>query len=401
MLFRVLLASAAVLVGCQKTEEKKPDEQFKLSSNGHYDVLQNQSATLQYHTGLLQKPAALKGMGNAYITFTDAECDGLPVEFDLRTLGVVPDVKDQGQCGSCWSFSRTASLESALLGQGKTFNLSEQELVSNDKKSFGCGGGFLDEFAYQIKNGQGLEIDFPYTASDSQARSIPMAAKGVSFQYVGTPNRGPTDKELKCALVKYKTVPWITVSASNAWGAPPSSEKTAYNRCQNGQTNHAVGVVGYWTDKAGKTQFVMKNSWGKGWGDKGFMSLTLGCDAFGSEVAFIEVEKKPQPPTPTPTPPGPTPPGPTPTPTPPGPCTVPKAGLPAEVQVFAGKEVTLGVKSEAGVSYSWSMDGALLGSESFLSLAIAKDGVYKLTAKNACAVSESQVRLRVVLSAIK
>lgn len=252
---------------------------------------------LKYHTGLLKRPDSLIEPKKTFAALPD--CANLPESFDLRPLGLVPPVKDQGQCGSCWSFSKTASLESALLGQGKSLNLSEQELVSCDRDQYGCNGGLLADFSYQIGHGQSLETDFPYKAADVSCKSgLPVAAKGISFKYVGAQGRAPTEQELKCALYTYKTVPWITVGATDNWGSPPSSESVPYTRCSRSQTNHAVGVVGW-----NKNGFIMKNSWGPSWGDKGFMTLKLGCDSFGEEVAFIEVEKVPQPsPTVTPVP---------------------------------------------------------------------------------------------------
>lgn len=346
----------------------------------------------KYHTGLIKGSDLLKNLGDSHVRFTD--CGSLPDSFDLRPLGVVPDMRNQGQCGSCWAFSKTGSLESALLGQGIKHDLSMQELVSCDNQEAGCSGGTLDGFKYQINHGQSLASDYPYMSGNGDSgscRSKSVADRGISFQYVGTADRGPTEDELKCALVKYKTVPWITVGATNSWGNPPSSEHTAYTHCGSSQTNHAVGVVGYWKDADGKTQFIMKNSWGKGWGDKGYMSLPLGCNSFGEEVAFIEVAKKPDP-SPTPMPPGPTP-----SPTS-APCGTPKAKLPAEVQVFAGAEVMLGVKAEPAVTYTWTEGTTILGSEAMLMVIPVKDTVYKLTAKSACAVTESQVRVRIVMS---
>jgi len=238
----------------------------------------------------LKEPAEFKVFRD-YADLDLAEDADLPKSFDLRPLGLVEEVRDQGNCGSCWAFSKTGSLVSALLGKGIKLDLAPQHLVSCDQEQYGCGGGFLSDFGFQIHNGQGLEKDFPYTASDSRCRNVSPAAKGVSFKYIGSPERGPTDKELMYALVTYKTVPWITVGATNAWGNPPKSEMVAYSRCGRSQTNHAVGVVGYWTDANGKVNFIMKNSWGKSWGDKGYMSLPLGCNSFGEEAAFIEVEK--------------------------------------------------------------------------------------------------------------
>jgi len=383
----LLLALMAFSLSCQN--KKDPDDnqtppEAVLDESGPYPVVKS-AGGLQYHTGLLHGDPELKGLGDDHAVFTD--CGPLPDNFDLRTMGLVAPVKDQGNCGSCWSFSKTGSLESALLGQGKTLDLAEQELVSCDSSQWGCNGGLLSSFKYQINHGQTTESEFPYTARNGTCKDKPVAGKGISFQYVGTADRGPTEQELKCALFKYKTVPWITVGATNAWGNPPTSEKTPYTRCASAQTNHAVGVVGWWKDAAGKTQFIMKNSWGTGWGDKGYMSLPLGCNNFGEEVAFIEVEKPTPPPPPDPTPP---------------PCdSAPKIKLPAEVQVFAGVEVMIGVKPQTGVTYQWTLDGQVIGTESTLVMVPPKDAVYKLTGKNACAVTESQVRVRIVMSKVK
>lgn len=387
-----VLLSVLVLFGCAKKDDS---DQPAKPEGAPYAVIQGKNG-LKYHTGLLTQEKGSPKFGSSHVRFTD--CGALPASFDLRTLGLVPDVKDQGQCGSCWSFSKTGSLESALLGVGKALNLSEQEMVSCDAEQWGCEGGLLSDFRYQIKHGQSLESAFPYTSgntgSNGACKQAPVAAQGVSFQYVGSASRGPTEEELKCALYTSKTIPWITVGATNNWGNPPSSEKTAYTSCSRSQTNHAVGVVGWWTDSRGKTQFIMKNSWGKNWGDKGYMSLALGCDSFGEEVGFIEVAKPA--PTPTPVPPSPTPPGPSPTP---GPCAPSKLNLPAEVQSLGGVEIMIGVKAEPGVAYSWSVDGKVVGTESMLYVVPPKDGVYKLTATNACSVVESQVRVRLVFSA--
>lgn len=345
----------------------------------------------KYYTGLLHKALEYKGLGEVHMHLAD--CDNLPDSFDLRPLGLVSDIRDQGACGSCWSFSQTGSLESALRGQGSIKDLAEQELVSCDGANWGCDGGLLGGFSYQIDHGQGLESAFPYTSGrtgqNGACKAIPAVAQGVSFSYVGAPDRGPTEKELKCALVKNLTVPWITVGATNAWGNPPVSEHTAYNHCGSTQTNHAIGVVGYWKDASGKTQFIAKNSWGTSWGDKGYMSLPLGCNSFGEEVAFISVAHMPGP---TPTP------GPDPTPTP---CTPPAIKLPALIVALPGVEVSVGIKQKtAGWTYEWYADGVKIPNETepMIYVTPAKDTVYKLQASSSCGTAQSSVKVALLVN---
>ena len=145
-----------------------------LDATGPYPVIKMPNG-LQYHTGLLHLPneRELHTLGDAHVRYTD--CGTLPDNFDLRTLGLVGDVKDQGSCGSCWAFSMTNSLESAMLGsQNKKLNLSEQEIVSCDRSNYGCGGGNVNSFSYQTDHGQGLAVDYPYTASNGRCKSVPV-----------------------------------------------------------------------------------------------------------------------------------------------------------------------------------------------------------------------------------
>ncbi len=280
-----------LITACSK---KSVDEKLEPLPVGSYAVIEGENG-LKYHTGLLKIDRDEDEKEKVYMKLP--ACENLPESFDLRDLKLVPPIRNQGQCGSCWAFAMTGSLESALLGIGISLDLSEQELVSNDKSQYGCGGGNLNSFDYQINHGQGLEKDFPYTSGDTgrngKSKKIPMAAQGVSFAYVGGANRSPTEQELKCALFTYKIMPSITVGATNAWGSPPKDENVMYKHCSRAITNHMVGVTGWHKDvKSKKTAFHLKNSWGEKWGAKGYMSIPLGCDNFGEEVAFIQVEKK-------------------------------------------------------------------------------------------------------------
>jgi C1A family cysteine protease len=256
----------------------------------------------EYHTGLRQAKAALKGAKAVDFT-ADPACANLPDHFDLLT-DVTPTpvsaVRNQGQCGSCWSFSETGGFESWLRTTGKgDFNLSEQELVSNDSANYGCGGGNLS--SYQRVNGQGLEADFPYRAADVPRKTISPVAKAPAWEVVGG-SGAAKELGMKCAIFKYHTVPWITVGADNDWGSPPESDGATWSRCSRNQTNHAIGYTG-WKTVGGKTYFHAKNSWGTDWGQSGYAWIPLDCDGFGEEVAFLPATTTPVPPPPPPPPP--------------------------------------------------------------------------------------------------
>lgn len=321
-----------------------------------------------YHTGLLHKPKHLKGLGETHVKLAD--CENLPEEFDLRKLGTVTDIKDQGSCGSCWSFSKTASLESAILANGgKSMDLSEKELLTCDKNNYGCDGGLLNQKEYQVVHGQGLESDFPYTPSDGRCKIIPVASKATEFVMVGSSNRSPNLKEVKCALYKSHTVPWITVAAEGNWGQAPSTEDVMFRSCSRGQTNHAIGIVG-WKKINGKEGLIIRNSWGMGWGAKGYAVMPLGCDNLGEEVAYIMTDAMP--------------------------CKPPVFQLPALIEISANVEVMLGVKEQPGVEYEWTVDDKVVAKGAMAYFTPAADTVYKLVGKTSCGSTESSVKVKLV-----
>ena len=329
-----------------------------LCATAYGDVFQDTQGN-SYHTGLL--PKSQGNYGEAFVTLDD--CEGLPENFDLRELGVVPSVKNQGSCGSCWAFAKTSSLESAT---GNQLDLSEQQLVSCDRNNYGCNGGNLNNNEYQRVKGQGLEEAFPYVAKGVKCKPIETVARGSQFVYIGAPRRSPTVKELQCALYKSKTIPWMTVGANAGWTNVPKDPNFLYNECTDSWTNHAVGVVGWKTvDK--KVYFIMKNSWGTKWGAEGYLNMPLGCDNLGQEAAYIVGALE---------------------------CKPPQVMLPVEVISTVDKEGTLEVTQETDVTYEWFHDEKSVSTTNAYTFKVEKDGEIVLVAKNKCGTTTVRTKVR-------
>ena len=126
----------------------------------------------------------------------------LPVSVDWRAKGAVTPVKDQGQCGSCWTFSTTGVIEGFnFIQTGSLISLSEQQIVDCDKTTNqGCDGGWpYLAVEYAGQNGLELESDYPYTAEDGKCKYNKDKAQSVVGNYTFVaPN---STVSLKTALV--------------------------------------------------------------------------------------------------------------------------------------------------------------------------------------------------------
>ncbi|XP_020582436.1 cysteine proteinase 2-like [Phalaenopsis equestris] len=207
----------------------------------------------------------------------------LPKKRDWRKEGIVSHVKDQGHCGSCWSFSATGALEAAYTQlTGKPVSLSEQQLIdcSTEYNNFGCLGGFPSQAFQYIKDNGGIEAEesYPYNASNGACKfnKTKVAAKLIDSINI---TMGSED-ELKHAvgIVRPVSVGFEVVESFRFY------EKGVYKSKKCGSSpedlNHAVLVVGY-GEEDGVSYWIIKNSWGKEWGDKGYVKLELGKNMCG------------------------------------------------------------------------------------------------------------------------
>merc|ERR1712243_30090 len=169
-----------------------------------------------------------------------------PDSMDWRDMGYVTPVKDQGQCGSCWSFSSTGALEGQhFRATGNLVSLSEQNLV-DCSKNYGCNGG-------------DMQLAYDYILSN----------KGIDTEVLPSGD----EAALVDALASIGPIA-IAIDASHMSFQFYSSGVYVENRCGNGDydLDHAVLAVGYGSEN-GSDYFLVKNSWGTSWGLKGYIKM--------------------------------------------------------------------------------------------------------------------------------
>ncbi|CAN1268889.1 Senescence-specific cysteine protease SAG39 [Linum perenne] len=211
--------------------------------------------------------------------YANVSDDDIPSSVDWIQNGAVVPVKDQGQCGSCWAFSAVAAMEGIVqINTGNLVSLSEQQLVDcvTGGVSQGCDGGSMDEaFDYVIKNhGLATEDEYPYTElarsschADRQISNDPMInIKG--HQDV------PTNNEQE--LLKAVAIQPVSV-ALDAEDFQFYQSGVYNNKDCGTELNHGVVVVGYGEsadpDSLGMKYWLVKNSWGTRWGEKGYIRI--------------------------------------------------------------------------------------------------------------------------------
>jgi C1A family cysteine protease len=209
-----------------------------------------------------------------------------PPSVDWRKKNAVTPIKDQGQCGSCWAFSATGSMEGAwALSKTQLVSLSEQQLVdcSTAQGNEGCNGGLMDyAFEYVISNkGITTETLYPYKAVDGKCKKpLPKSAITIS-SYVDVPVNDDTSLE--------------TAVAKGPVSVAIEADQPSFQFYKSGvfkdpgcgtMLDHGVLAVGY--DKSGSDKYwIVKNSWGSDWGNSGYiwMARKAGAGECGINMA--------------------------------------------------------------------------------------------------------------------
>lgn len=206
----------------------------------------------------------------------------IPDNYEWNDYGMVSPVKNQGACGSCWTFSTVGAMESHwnILGKGRNLTFSEQQLVdcAGDFDNHGCNGGLPSHAFEYIRHIGGLESDitYPYAAKTNPCVHRPEIS--VAYCRHGSYNISQGN-EVELAERLYNAGP-IAISFQVIAGFK-NYAGGVYSVSNCGKTtqdvNHAVLATGFGVDKGVKF-WNIKNSWGASWGAQGYFKMERGVN---------------------------------------------------------------------------------------------------------------------------
>ncbi|XP_058757850.1 zingipain-2-like [Vicia villosa] len=241
------------------------NKSYKLGLNPYSDLTSEEF--IASHTGIkIPNQLSSSKLGSNAILF-DVN-DNVPTNLDWREQGAVTDVKNQGNCGCCWAFSAVAAVEGITkIKAGNLISLSEQQLLDCDQQSHGCGGGYMDSAFQSIiqTNGIASEADYPYQEVQQTCQKndqMTTAAQITSFVDAND------EQQLLQAIAQQPISVGIKVGSEFQ-----SYKEGIYSGTCGTSFNHAVTAVGYGVTEDGTKYWLIKNQWGKDWGEGGYMRV--------------------------------------------------------------------------------------------------------------------------------
>eukprot|EP01028_Stygiella_incarcerata_P003366 TRINITY_DN1667_c0_g1_i1.p1 TRINITY_DN1667_c0_g1~~TRINITY_DN1667_c0_g1_i1.p1 ORF type:complete len:423 (-),score=64.89 TRINITY_DN1667_c0_g1_i1:851-2119(-) len=282
-----------------------PDRTYDMGINQFSDLTKEEFKALQTlrhsQSPLIHTvPAPLGDSGNA-----ENVRGSWPSSVNWVTAGRVGAVRNQGQCGSCWAFAAIATMESAKAIQEDTNvieDLSEQMLVDCDTYDSACGGGFYTRAFQFLKNnnkGAVKESDYPYVGVQ-QTCTYDSKSEGQVYvsdykEYSMSRYDLPTSYNSMMEAIQERPV---AIALYSGPLQTYSSGILSYASCgDSNNPDHAVTLVGYGSDN-GNDYWLVRNSWGAGWGEQGYFRLQRSssantCNMFAWEVAYPIVSNTP------------------------------------------------------------------------------------------------------------
>jgi len=213
----------------------------------------------------------------------------LPATMDWKAQGMLSQVKNQGQCGACWAFSSTGSIEAAwaIATKGKqVLALSEQQLVDCDPLDLGCSGGLPERtFTYLERAPMCTAGTYKYTSGETKTAGkcqkdncmVAIVQGGIiGFTVVTSANVGFSLDSLMSAVAQQP----VTASIAGGdvhfqlYSGGVLHDIPGKTPCSD-DTDHSVLLVGY-GKQDGLDYWLIKNSWGSDWGEKGYAKVLRG-----------------------------------------------------------------------------------------------------------------------------
>lgn len=280
-------------------QNSQPDRSWIAAVNPLADQTPEELAMLRGYRRSARAEARASSLNLASTSVREVDVNSLPTNFTWREkLAAMEDVRDQGGCGSCWAISSTTALRAhaELYQRDRTFSTQQiVECTPNPQECGGTGGckGATAELAMDYVTMSGLvsEEDHKYRATDNTCQAdmqppnpnLRSGKPGVSFPQVFMANGGgnafgmtgsetlPENQLAPLLQAVYEKGPVVvSVAATDAWSMYGSGIMKA---CDKGAViNHAVVLVGYGQEK-GQGYWQIQNSWGKYWGEQGFVRL--------------------------------------------------------------------------------------------------------------------------------
>ncbi|XP_048259521.1 cysteine proteinase-like isoform X3 [Haliotis rufescens] len=202
-----------------------------------------------------------------------------PKAFDWRDHGAVTPVKNQGQCGSCWAFSTTGNIEGQWQIKNKRLiSLSEQELVDCDKLDEGCNGGLPSNAYMSIMKLGGLETEGDYKY-DGEDEKCAFNKSEVVVKINGAVNISSNEDDMASWLAQNGPISiGINANAMQFYFGGISHPWSIF--CNPKSLDHGVLIVGYGVEGS-EPYWIVKNSWGPDWGEKGYYRVYRGGGVCG------------------------------------------------------------------------------------------------------------------------
>lgn len=268
----------------------------------------------KFRTGLVQSASHQAFIKKAKRASFPVSAGTIQGKFSMR--GMAGTVEDQGDCGSCWDFSLTAALRGSYMMIGKDpGRLSYNYLLNCATEQWGCNGGNFDaaDWFLNPKGAPAYGSDGPYRAASGRCKKRSAVAGTADYRILGVKGSEASFRDMAYVLSVLKRPITVDVAADDLWQGYTGG---VYNGCSwqgpSVYTNHMVIIEGYDCEKSvdanGKCVFdasgnlppgvgtwVVRNSWGKGWGENGYMTTKatdqrgLRCNEIAAETLYFEL----------------------------------------------------------------------------------------------------------------